>query len=235
MIPMGPGPETATTSPGSISVSSNTAWTEHARGSQSAPAWRSRFSDRGKTIPCRTAQYLAKPPFIVLPWAARSTQKNGAPIWQYRHWPQSLAADGLIATLSPCLKRVTPWPTSATVPHISWPRITGGSMTYSLLKMWISVPQTPALCTSMTTWSGPAVGSGMSTYSTLPGSQCVFTTAFMCGSSLCVDSTSLARQQAACHRDFRPRGTVGRPPTSHVCQETSVLVLPRAGRWPLRL
>ena len=96
MIPMGPGPETATTSPGSISVSSNTAWTEHARGSQSAPAWRSRFSDRGKTIPCRTAQYLAKPPFIVLPWAARSTQKNGAPIWQYRHWPQSLAADGLI-------------------------------------------------------------------------------------------------------------------------------------------
>ena len=45
--------------------------------------------------------------------------ENGAPIWQYRHWPQILAAEGLMVTRSPCLNRVTPGPTSAIVPQNS--------------------------------------------------------------------------------------------------------------------
>ena len=67
-----------------------------------------------------------------LPSAALSMQKNGAPIWQYRQLPQSLPADGLAVTRSPIANRVTPGPTSTISPQISWPRITGGLITYSL-------------------------------------------------------------------------------------------------------
>ena len=54
-------------------------------------------------------------------------------------------------TRSATAKPVTPIPVSTISPHTSWPMTTGGWIKYSLFRMWMSVPQMPALWTWMTT------------------------------------------------------------------------------------
>src|SRR4029453_8839947 len=59
-------------------------------------------------------------------------------------------------------RRLTPRPTSRTMPLYSWPMTSGGVQGKSPWVAWMSVPQMPAACTSTSTSPGPATGSGAS-------------------------------------------------------------------------
>src|SRR5262245_573334 len=88
------------------------------------------------------------------------------PAWQYRHRPQ-LAMPSR-ATRSPACNVVTAVPTSATSPAISCP----GHDCGTIISPWYqcrSEPQMPQLRTATTTSSGPGVGRGISSTTTVCG------------------------------------------------------------------
>src|ERR1700722_18834485 len=69
-------------------------------------------------------------------------------------------------TRCPTLRRLTLAPSSAISPEYSWPTVIGVGIVFcahsSQLKMWMSVPQMPVLCTLTSTSSGPISGIGCS-------------------------------------------------------------------------
>ena len=108
---------------------------------------------RGATV------YSAKPPASVIPSSTRFSQTEFRPRLQWTQTPQVI--NGMMPTRWPGFRSVTPLPTDATSPPISWPRISGG--TRFLLfprKPSRSEPQTPAARTRTTTSPALGLGSG---------------------------------------------------------------------------
>ena len=117
-----PGPTTATVSP-ARTFARSTPWTTEAKGSAIAAASKGRVAAKGWARSARTAAYSAKPPGSVKPNSLYEAQRFVSP---RRHqaqvrqklWPST-------ATRSPADSPLTPGPTFSTVPHHSWPGITG--------------------------------------------------------------------------------------------------------------
>src|SRR5487761_1919527 len=176
--PIGPAPETSTSSPSTWNASA--VWTAFPNGSKIAATSSSIPRQWCHTLVIGRTTSSAKAPSRPTPrpmvWAHRWRR----PARQCRQRPHTTCPSPL--TRSPIPKPVTLEPTSTTSPTNSWPITSGGEMVFaahaSQASMWRSVPQIPVLWMRIRTSLIPTAGSGQSR-SSRPGPPAVLTRASM--------------------------------------------------------
>src|SRR5450759_1128781 len=181
MRPIGPAPETSTSSPRTGNASA--VWTAFPNGSKIAATSSSIPRQWCQTFVIGRTTSSAKAPSRPTPRPIVWAQRWRRPARQCRHRPQTTWPSPL--TRSPGAKLVTFEPTSTTAPTNSWPITRGGRMVFAAhgahASMWRSVPQMPVRWTRTRTSLIPTAGSGQSR-SSRPGPSAVLTRASIAAS-----------------------------------------------------
>ena len=117
MMPMGPAPETSTSSPTSGNISA--VWVALPKASKKDTTSSGRLSSMEMTLRAGMQTYSAKAPSRSTPTPTWSLHHWMLPLWQLRQWPQVMWPSPL--TRWPTRNPVTPAPSSAISPTYSWP------------------------------------------------------------------------------------------------------------------
>jgi hypothetical protein len=120
--PMVPGPTTATVSSG-CTLARSVPCTTQAKGSARAAASNGNVAEKAWARSARATAYSAKPPGSVNPCSLYERHRLVSPRAHHAQVRQKLWPS--TATRWPMARLLTAGPTSSTVPHHSWPGMTG--------------------------------------------------------------------------------------------------------------